>query len=72
MEYLKEKEKWLNRRGFDVNVKKLNLEKKTMIPNYVYVSPGCPVYKHRFRDVNKNKWINNQEFVYKNPHDLIL
>jgi hypothetical protein len=70
---LKNKEKWLYKRGFDHNFAKLDIEKKTVIPNYVFRSPPkVPVQNYQFREVNKDKWINKKEFAYKNAHDLVI
>jgi hypothetical protein len=72
-EYLKNKGKWLIKKGFEVNFTKMDVEKQTIIPNYVFMSPPkIPLYKHQFRDVEKDKWINKNSFVYRNPHDLVL
>jgi hypothetical protein len=72
-EYLKNKEKWLIKKGFDFNFGKLDFEKKTIIPNYVFVSPSkIPIFRYQFREVNKDKWINKSPFIYKNSHDLVI
>lgn len=72
-EYLKNKEKWLVKKGFEVNFGKIDIEKKSVIPNYVFRSPPkIPILKYQFRDVNKDKWINKNSFVYKNSHDLVI
>jgi hypothetical protein len=73
-EYLKNKERWINKKGFSTNVAKLDLEKKSVIPNYVFVTPAkIPLQKYQFRDVHKEKWVDKKNiFSYKNHHDLVL
>lgn len=72
LEYLnciEEKRKWLNEKGFNVNIQFGNSERKTEIPNYVQTTPlKYPVHLHQFREVNKGKWIG-KDFTFKG--DLI-
>jgi hypothetical protein len=70
---LKNKEKWLYKKGFEVNFAKLDMEKKTVIPNYVFRSPAkIPLQKYKFREVYREKWIDKKEFMYKNSNDLVI
>lgn len=72
-EYVRNKEKWLSKKGFTTNVAKLDLERKSIIPNYVFVSPAkIPLHKYQFRDIHKEKWVDKKTFAYKNPSDLVL
>lgn len=72
-EFKQNQEKWLNKKGFDSNFGKLDIERRLAIPNYVFISPPkIPIYKYNFRDVKKDKWITPKEFLYKNSNDLVL
>jgi hypothetical protein len=71
-EYIKNKEKWLIRGGFDTNIKKLNINNKIEIGNYVFMTPSKPVHNHQFRPIDKNKWVNKKEFQVRNSHDLLI
>lgn len=72
-ENLKNKEKWMNKKGF---INKFNSNNKKYyfeLPTYVWQSPpAIAIHKYQYRDVNKEKWISKKEFAYKNSHDLII
>ncbi len=70
---MRNKEKWLVKKGFDSNFGRLDVEKKSIIPNYVFRSPPkIPLHNYQFREVNKDRWINKKEFLYKNSKDLVI
>ena len=61
------------KKGFDINVAKLDLEKRSAIPNYVFQTKNpIQVQYHQFREIKKDKWFTKKEFVYRNSHDLVL
>ncbi len=72
-EYLRKKEKWLIKKGFENNFGRADAEKRSIIPNYVFITPSrVSLHKYNFRDVHKDKWLNKNSFEYKNSGDLIL
>jgi hypothetical protein len=60
-EYKKNKQKWLVKKGFFKNVH--NIQEDNFIKNFVNVSQYKGSYKnYNFREVSKNKWVNNKDF----------
>ena len=39
------------------------MKKSSFIPNYVNATPSEPPLNHKYREVNKNKWINKSGFI---------
>ena len=56
-EYKKSKEKWLTNKGFIASGDK-NCKGYMIIENYVGKDPSEPQVLHKFREVNKSKWIS--------------
>lgn len=60
-EYQKNKQKWLDHKGFFTSIHKQQPEK--FIKNFVNISQYKGSYKnYNFRQFNKNKWIDNKGF----------
>ena len=57
-----DKKNWLNKNGFIRSVGKYKM-KDNFIPNYVNASPSESPLLHKYRDVNKKKWINRIGFI---------
>jgi len=49
------------------------LQKKNIIPNYVWVTePDIPIIKYKYREENKDKWVAGKNFVSKNSNDILV
>ena len=58
-----DKKNWLKKNGFIVSVGKYSMKKNNFIPNYVNATPSESPLLHKYRDVNKKKWINRIGFI---------
>lgn len=59
---LKSKEKWINKDGF-ISTATKNINNSCIynyIPNYINISSSKPPLLHKFREVDKSKWINKK------------
>lgn len=69
---LKNKEKWIHKKGFKVKLGTFELEKGLEIPNYVRQSPSkINPSTYLFREVNKNKFVGKGDFVYRSNSEYI-
>ena len=57
-EKLNSKKKWIDQKGFNNNVGKASVNRANFIKNYVRVTPSLPPLLYKFRQPQKNKWIN--------------
>jgi hypothetical protein len=55
------RKKWISKNGFLNSVGKLS-SKPGFIPNYVNITPSEPPVNFNFRDIKKNKWMDNKNF----------
>ena len=58
-----DKKNWLDKSGFIVSVGKYKMKNNNFIPNYVTSTPSEPPLNHKYRDVDKTKWINKNGFI---------
>jgi hypothetical protein len=56
-----DKSNWIDKKGFISSVGNYR-EKCNFIKNYVNATPSNPPVIYKFRDINKNKWINKKGF----------
>ena len=61
-ERIKDKIKWINKKGFFNWVGKATSNKSYVIKNYVSQTPSLPPILHNFRPINKSKWIIKDDF----------
>ena len=61
-EHLNSKKKWIDQKGFNNNVGKASISRNLFIKNYVRVTPSLPPLLYKFRQPEKNKWINKSGF----------
>ena len=61
-ERIKDKIKWINKKGFFNFVGKASSNKSYVIKNYVVQTPSLPPILHNFRPINKSKWIIKDDF----------
>jgi hypothetical protein len=61
-ERIKDKIKWINKKGFFNFVGKASSNKSYVIKNYVSQTPSLPPILHNFRPINKSKWIIKDDF----------
>lgn len=60
-DYKKNKEKWMNKKGFINHIH--NVDKENYIKNFVNVSQYLGSYlNHNFREQNKHKWVIKKDF----------
>jgi hypothetical protein len=72
-EYMKQKEKWVDKRGFMAGQNTKDLQMKYVIPNYVHLTPGAFLpQRHELRKINKEAWVTKKNFSYRNAKDLVL
>jgi hypothetical protein len=72
-EYLENKQKWLVKKGFYNKVGKVCGDELNQISNYVTVTKTkIPLNDYKFRDVYKDRWISNKDFLYRHPHDMLI
>lgn len=72
IELLKNKEKWIDKKGFKMNLATAELERKLEIPNYVRQSPSkTNPHTYLFREVDKSKFVGKGDFVYRSNMDFI-
>lgn len=73
IELMKNKEKWIDQKGFKVRYgNSSDLEKKLEIPNYVRQSPSkINPNTYIFREVDKSKFVGKGDFVYRNNSDFV-
>jgi hypothetical protein len=72
-ENLKNKEKWISKKGFVNKYNPKNMNNYYEIPTYIWQSPpAISIHRHQFRNVNKEKWVGKKEFLFKNSNDLII
>ena len=62
-EKLNSKKKWIDQKGFNNNVGKASVNRANFIKNYVRVTPSLPPLLYKFRQPQKNKWINQSDFM---------
>lgn len=71
LELLKNKEKWIDKKGFQFHLGTVELEKKLEIPNYVRQSPSkYNPNLYQFRELDKKKFVGKGDFIYKNSRDI--
>ena len=56
-----DKKNWINKSGFIVSAGKYSFHDR-YISNYVNMTPSEPPVNHKYRDVNKKKWITEKGF----------
>ena len=61
-ERIKDKIKWINKKGFFNCVGKATSNKSYVIKNYVSQTPSLPPILHNFRPCDKSKWIIKDDF----------
>ena len=61
-ERIKDKIKWINKKGFFNWVGKATSNKSYVIKNYVSQTPSLPPILHNFRPCDKSKWIIKDDF----------
>ena len=61
-ERIKDKIKWINKKGFFNWVGKATSNKSYIIKNYVSQTPSLPPILHNFRPCDKSKWIIKDDF----------
>ena len=61
-EKLDSRKKWIDQKGFNNNVGKASFNRVNFIKNYVRVTPSLPPLLYKFRQPQKNKWINHSDF----------
>jgi hypothetical protein len=61
-ERIKDKIKWINKKGFFNYVGKASSNKSYVIKNYVSQTPSLPPILHNFRPCDKSKWIIKDDF----------
>jgi hypothetical protein len=57
--YYDDKKKWINQKGFK---KYFGNAKSYFIPTYVVRTPGEIPLLHKFRTVEKNRWVGGKNF----------
>ena len=57
-----DKKNWINNDGFIVSVGKYKMKDNKFIPNYVRATPSESPLNYKYRDIDKNKWINKSGF----------
>ena len=61
-EKLDNKKKWIDQKGFNNNVGRASFNRGNIIKNYVRLTPSLPPLLYKFRQPQKNKWINHSDF----------
>lgn len=63
IENIKNKDKYLFEKGFNVATGVKYMEKNLpIVKNYVNISPSEPPLNHKFRDINKPQWLDKEGF----------
>lgn len=57
-----DKKNWINKKGFYCSVGNYKMGRPKFIGNYVNMTPSEPPLNHKFRDVNRNKWMDQKGF----------
>ena len=62
-EYKENKRKWICQKDFQrIFGRKSSQENSKYVPNYVSLAPSNPPILHKFREEDRQKWINNSGF----------
>lgn len=57
------RKKWICQKNFNLFVGKATTNKSFMIKNYVSKTPSNPPVLYNFREIHKNKWIDEKGFM---------
>ena len=60
-EYIQDKKNWIDKKGFVSSVGHYSFH-PNYIKNYVQLTPSESPLNHKFRDVQKSKWITEKGF----------
>lgn len=65
-EYLASKQKWIDSKQFKNYFGKASSlgDKERYIPNYVTITPSEPPILHKFRDIDRDKWVDENNFKF--------
>ena len=65
-EYIKSKAKWMSTQQFKNYFGKASslADAERYIPNYVTITPSEPPILHKFRNVDRDKWIDDKNFKF--------
>jgi hypothetical protein len=56
------RKKWLHEKGFNCYIGKATISKPKLIPNYVGQTPSQVPVLHKFREVNRKRWVGSKNF----------
>jgi hypothetical protein len=56
------RKKWINKSGFFTSIGKSAVG-PNIIPNYVNATPSESPLVHKFRNIEKDKWVSNKGFI---------
>jgi hypothetical protein len=61
-EYSKDKQKWMDKKGFKLATSLFAARKLPVISNYVGASPSEPPVNYSFREIDKKRWVSKKGF----------